>query len=607
MLSLLFNGRFYELATPVLILSLVVVFISETFIWLVLDTRPKKFLSYLRPWWFVLNVMVIFSSTSLVYSITDHLFLSGFLVFLIAQILVAAHITKFKILGIPAFFWDYTVLKEPLLYIPSLIQKKSTMAVIASVIACFVTALYFVLKLPAHSVPLLYRITFLASSVLAVALYYRFAKVPYHKFFPANSFRDSIVFKTGLFSFMVLTARHSKTTPPPEGYNKESVIEITKNYAEDEQEKEIPLSDELPNIIFYSVESLMDLESLGVEMENSPTPFFTSLTEKTGKSFFVSPTFGGQTVQPEFELLTGLSQYHLSVPNPFLHIIDKFRRFPALSTGFKDAGYYCLGVQAVSAHEFQRRRYYPIIDFDRFVALESDYAKEEWELIHHLLSDDYLIKKIKENLPGEENPLFGLFLNNSTHASYFKWDKKEEYRVLNSNYSDKSKDILERYASAIHHADQALAKLVAHFEQQSRKTIIVIFGDHLPGLASVFDDIKPFQGDKNYLKFRTPMRIWSNFDLPKGDRVVSANLLMAFLVDLLKLDLLTFPSHFQLVREIFKNVDVLSGIIQDKQGIRYSRQNPPEYLEKLIHEYNMIQYDLLEGKRYSLQGTKFSN
>ncbi len=586
--------------------SLAIVFTSETLIWLFLDTRPRKLFSYLRPWWFLLNTAVIFAVLSLIYSISNHLYLSVFLVFLVAISLVAIHIAKFKILGIPLFFWDYTVLKEPLLYIPSLIQKKSTILIFLSLVALFAGMFYLVLRLPAHPCPLGFRIICFGFSFVLVGLYYRFARVPYHKLFPANSFRDSVVFKTGLFSFVVLTARYSKSTPPPEGYSSETVIKIIENHPSRVNPDEKPAMQDLPNIIFYSVESLMDLESLGVEMANSPMPFFSSLTEKTGRSFFVSPTFGGQTVQPEFELLTGLSQYHLSIPNPFLHVIDNYQKFPALSTGFKEAGYYCLGVQAVSAHEFQRRRYYPIIDFDRFVALESDYPREEWELVHHLLSDDYLVKKIKDHLPTEDKPLFGLFLNNATHASYFKWERKEEYRILNKTYTEKSRDILERYAAAINHADQALAKLVRHFESQTRKTVIVIFGDHLPGLVSVFDDLKPFQSDKNYLKFRTPMRIWSNIDLPRSDKVISANLLLAYLVDLLNLDLPAFPAHFQLIRELYQKIDVLSGNIQDKEGNRFSRRNPPESLRKLIDEYNIIQYDLLEGKQYSLKGTRYS-
>ena len=50
------------------------------------------------------------------------------------------------------------------------------------------------------------------------------------------------------------------------------------------------------------------------------------------------------------------------------------------------------------------------MDFDRFIALETDYPEEDWEMINNLLSDNYLIRKIKENTKSVEKPIFGLFL-----------------------------------------------------------------------------------------------------------------------------------------------------------------------------------------------------
>lgn len=581
-------------------LSLIIVFISETVIWMLMDGRLKKILSYFRPW-IILNISVIFTCIGLINLLINQIYLSAFIVFLFAELLVGIHVSKFKLLGAPLFFWDYTVLRESLLYLPALLQKRSTYAASAFVAALLGVTFYLLQLFTTNSTPFLIRLTGFSLSFSIVVLCYRFARVPYHRFFPANSYRDSIVFKTGLFSFFVLTARHSKSSPPPENYNRESIEIIREKYKTASHKNALHSQEQLPNIIFYSIESLMDFENLGIELKNPPMPFYSSLAERTGKSYFVSPSFGGQTVQPEFEILTGLSQFQLSVPNPFLHVINNYKHFPALSRGFQDSGYYSLGVQAVTAHEFQRKHYYPIIGFDRFVALESDYPKEDWELMNRLLSDDYLVKKIIENLPHEKQPLFGLFLNNATHASYFHWEKNDEFKILNQGVSDKTRDTLERYASAVNHADQALERLVRHFDNPSQKTIFVIFGDHLPGLSSVFKDLNVFKDDQRRLMFHTPLRIWSNFDLPKQDRTISANLLVPYILDLLKLDLPGLPAHFQLVKELYNRVDVFSAYIQDKQGQIHQRNNPPGFLKELAHEYDLLQYDLLEGGQFSIE------
>jgi phosphoglycerol transferase MdoB-like AlkP superfamily enzyme len=553
----------------------------------------------MRPW-FLLNVLIVFTAISLCYLLVNHLYVAAFTNFLLVSVLVAIHITKFKILGLPLFFWDYIVLREPLLYIPAFIQKKSTYLIFFLVLGTMIGSFALVARLPAHPASVQPRVITPVLSLCLLMICFYFFRAPYHKFFPANSFRDSIVFKTGLLPFVILTARYSKASPTPADYTRIALTTIVEKFCGTNSHSENQATESLPNVILYGIESLMDMASLGVKLKNDPMPFFSSLAEQTGRSLFVSPTFGGQTVQPEFEVLTGLSQYHLSVPNPFVHIIGNYERFPALSGVFKKQGYYCLGVQAVSSLEFQRRNYYPLIEFDRFVALESDYPKQDWQMIHHLLADEYLVKKVKELLPPDDKPVFGLFLTNSTHVSYDSWERNRQFAVLNENCSEKTKDTLERYASAVAQADQALQMMVEHFKRQRRKTILFVFGDHLPGLNSVFQELGVFTGNKGFHRFHTPLRIWSNSTIPKQDRIVSANLLPGLICNLLKIDQSLLPIQLRLVLELYKKVDVLSSYIRDKQGNVYSRQQPPAFLRELIRAYDLVQFDLLEGSKYAL-------
>ena len=108
----------------ILYLSLLIVVTDEIAIWVFLDGRLKKLFSYMRPW-FILNISITLTLITLFNSLFNHVFLSAFLTYVITSTLAGIHIAKFKILGIPLFFWDYIVLKEPLLYLPTLIQKKN--------------------------------------------------------------------------------------------------------------------------------------------------------------------------------------------------------------------------------------------------------------------------------------------------------------------------------------------------------------------------------------------------------------------------------------------------------------------------------------------------
>jgi len=597
LISVIFSHDLITHINIILLASLLIVVPNELAIWLFLDGRIKKIFSYLRPW-FILNILIIITLITLFNCFLNHVPFSAIITWVLTSTLAGIHIVKFKVLDTPLFFWDYINIKEPFLYITTIIQKKTTWLLITLGVLSVFFIFYGILQLQSYPLELSKRIILFLVFFFISVLGFLFFQVPYKKFFPANSYRDSVVFKTGLLPFLVLTSKYSKSSPVPSNYNQKNIKKIQIIYEISEIKKDEKLPENLPNIIIYSIESLMDLEHLGVHLNNHPMPFFESLGQKTGRGFFVSPTLGGQTVQPEFELLTGLSQYQMSVPNPFVHIIGKYSHFPALPSTLKNLGYQTLGVQAVSAHEFQRRIYYPIMDFDRFIALESDYPKEDWEQVNNLLSDHYLIKKIKQNTESEDKPVFGLFLTNSTHASYDLWKRNDEFKVLNKNISEKTRDVLERYASAINHADQALKDLVKYFQGKSRDMIILIFGDHLPGLASVFNDIKPFNGNNYWTKFHTPLRIISTYEITYKNRIVSANFLPLLIFKLLNLNTFLLPPYFQVVESLYQKIDVYSNYIQDKQGKIYDRHSPPEHLKDICRDYDMIQYDLLEGQRY---------
>ena len=190
----------------ILYLSLLIVVTDELAIWVFLDGRLRKLFSYMRPW-FILNISITLTLITLFNSLFNHVFLSAFLTYVITSTLAVIHIAKFKILGVPLFFWDYIILKEPLLYLPTLIQKKTTWILITLGILSICLVFYGIFQLQSYSLELSKRVilflAFLFISVLGFLLF----KVPYKKFFPANSFRDSVVFKTGLLPFLALTFR----------------------------------------------------------------------------------------------------------------------------------------------------------------------------------------------------------------------------------------------------------------------------------------------------------------------------------------------------------------------------------------------------------------
>ena len=90
----------------------------------------------------------------------------------------------------------------------------------------------------------------------------------------------------------------------------------------------------------------------------------------------------------------------------------------------------------------------------------------------------------------------------------------------------------------------------------------------------------------------------STFKIEQNYRIISANFLPFLIFDILKLNTSQFPKYFKIIESLYQEFDVFSNYIQDKKGNIYDRQFPPQHLKDICNDYDMIQYDMLEGQRY---------
>jgi hypothetical protein len=92
----------------------------------------------------------------------------------------------------------------------------------------------------------------------------------------------------------------------------------------------------------------------------------------------------------------------------------------------------------------------------------------------------------------------------------------DEVKVLNDELN---MDGVENYLNLIHESDKALKELVTYFENVDEPTVIVMFGDHQPGVGNKFYK-KLAGGSKNTLEgeelmnlYHTKFLIWANYDI----------------------------------------------------------------------------------------------
>ena len=105
-MNVVISSDLIEHVKIVFIATILIIIPNELAIWIFLDSRLKKILSFLRPW-FLLNVLLIFTLISFIDCLLNHVYFSVIIIWIINSLLAATHILKFKILGTLFFLGLY--------------------------------------------------------------------------------------------------------------------------------------------------------------------------------------------------------------------------------------------------------------------------------------------------------------------------------------------------------------------------------------------------------------------------------------------------------------------------------------------------------------------
>jgi phosphoglycerol transferase MdoB-like AlkP superfamily enzyme len=168
--------------------------------------------------------------------------------------------------------------------------------------------------------------------------------------------------------------------------------------------------------------------------------------------------------------------------------------------------------------------------------------------------------------------------------------------------STPARNELKTYVNALRTSDRAIGRLLEHFEHSPQKTMIVIVGDHRAPFQNS-DEIYAASGcltapeAGSLPKARLiPLLIWSNF-APKGpDVVCSTNFLPTEILSRIGVE----PTEFLRLNDALRsNLTVLSNTcIQTRNGDFLSEEVNRVPLTHWMHDYELLQYDILLGHRY---------
>lgn len=358
------------------------------------------------------------------------------------------------------------------------------------------------------------------------------------------------------------------------------------------------------NVIVIMNESLSDLSVLpGVESNMDAMPFLRSLTENTVKGYAYSSVFGGTTANSEYEFLTGNTTAFLpagTVPYQ-MYVSDGD---PSLVGQMEALGYTTIAAHPYRSSGWNRPTVYADYGFDE-VYFESDFqdraymrGDERTGYVTDRCDYENLIRWYEEKEEGQPLFLFNVTMQN--HSAYqMAWTNLPKEVWLTGELENRFQTV-NQYLSLVYQSDQAFGDLIDYFSQVEEPTMILLFGDHQPQVATNFyTDVLGTNPDTATAqkKQMVPFVLWANYDIPEAQGVeLSLNYLSALLMDTANLPM---TGYQKFLSQLWETAPVINTVgIRDAQGNWYGENAAlPEELDGAIEDYKVLLYNNVFDKK----------
>ncbi|MGH1055881.1 LTA synthase family protein [Bacillus paranthracis] len=566
---------------------------------------------YLYNMQFILSFVVIYAIYILVYNLIGKVFLSMILTSCTLVILGIVNYLKLIFRGDPLYPSDFTQIMHMQSVIPMVMDYFSwsyIFVIILSIVACIVAGIYMRRYIQNVKTHLGIRALLVVGSIFVLYAYGNFANTFMNKVFQKSGV-DFVLwdqnenYASNGFVLGFISNLDTTVMEKPKKYSKENMLQIAndikKQYSGNigSQKKK-----EKPNIIFVMSESFWDpTKATNLSFSEDPVPNLHHYIENFPGGQTISPTFGGNTANVEFEALTSYSMSLLKPGSiPYQQVITNKKEIPSIPTALKKEGYYTSAIHSFGRTFFKRDDVYKVLGFDKFNAADT---MENVDVDGDYISDLAMSKEIIAELEKQKQPTFIHAVTMQNHFPFTEGRFGENLIEISGLENEESKGELETYTEGVRRSDEALQYLIEQLDNLDRPTLLVFFGDHLPSLGTN----KSFYKENGYITnektpserlamAQTPLLMYANFDMPNDNLgVVSPIYFSNLIFDYAGLNKSLF---YQFLSAFYKEIPVLRDELKvDKNGEVINDLTKKQ--KEMLEQYKMLQYDLLVGNQYS--------
>ncbi|HDX9705148.1 TPA: LTA synthase family protein [Bacillus thuringiensis] len=560
---------------------------------------------------FILSFVVIYAIYILVYNLIGKVFLSMVLSSCTLVILGIVNYLKLIFRGDPLYPSDFTQITHMQSVIPMVMDYFSwgyILIIIVSIVACIVAGIYMRRYIQNVKINLGIRALLVIGSIFVLYAYGNFANTFMNKVFQKSGvdfvlWNQNENYASNGFVLGFISNLDTTVMEKPKNYSKENMLQIAndikKQYSGNigNQKKK-----EKPNIIFVMSESFWDPTKVtNLSFSEDPVPNLHHYIENFPGGQTISPTFGGNTANVEFEALTSYSMSLLKPGSiPYQQVITNKKEIPSIPTVLKKEGYYTSAIHSFGRTFFKRDDVYKVLGFDKF---NADDTMENVDIDGDYISDLEMSKEIIAELEKQKQPTFIHAVTMQNHFPFTEGRFGENLIEISGLENEESKGELETYTEGLRRSDEALQYLIEQLDNLDRPTLLVFFGDHLPSLGTN----KSFYKENGYITnektpserlamAQTPLLMYANFDMPNDNLgLVSPIYFSNLIFDYAGLNKSSF---YQFLSGLYKEIPVLRDELKvDKNGEVINDLTKKQ--KEMLEQYKMLQYDLLVGNQYS--------
>ena len=353
-----------------------------------------------------------------------------------------------------------------------------------------------------------------------------------------------------------------------------------------------------------------------LKLDKNPTPFMDQILHNNLSGHMVSAGYGGGTANMEWMADTGMSYsfFNPQLQTPFIQVVPQQKRVPAVSDMFQEK---------IAIHPFLPN-YYNRPGVFKKLGYQAFYSKNDLQGLSKIEDGRYYsdegaynntLTRLSEN---KNKSQYIELITMQNHMPYATTEYKHDYHILAPNETSVNRRAQESYIQGLHYTDDATWNFLNSLNQNKRPITVVFYGDHWPGIYQFMPPV----GNRQIQTHMTDYFIYQNDAAKKknGTYHVGKNKVVApneFTPMMLQYNGMKVSPYYALLTRVHKelpaiaqwdrhpnNIHFVNNIgLDNKDNNLIDEQSLTKKQKKLLHEYELIQYDLSanHAKQYSVK------